>query len=529
MDRRSFLHLAATAGAVALARPAIAQDARQRVLRFVPYVDLTVLDPVWSTADVTRDHGCLIYDTLYGLDGSFKPQPQLAAGHVFEDEGLTCFVTLRQGLVFHDGTPIRAQDCIASLTRWMQAAPMGQTLNATLDALSADDDTHIRFRLKRRFPLLIQTLAQPTAPVPFIMPERIARTDVSKQITDATGSGPFRFRQDEYRPGNIAAYERFPGYQPTPAGGSGLTAGPKIAWFDRVEWHIIPDASTAAAALQHGEVDWFAQPPPEILDLVRKMRDLQVARLELLPSVCVMRMNQLNPPFDNKMIRQALLPAIEQSDFVMAAVGTDPENYVVNTGFFPPGSPMASDAGLAPLTGKRDLGESKRLLKAAGYTNQPVRLIGPTDTVATSALAQVTADLLRRLDMNVEAALSDSGTVVLRRRSMEPLDKGGWSVGCWAFPGLWFLTPATHILLRGNGKEAWFGWPTAPRLEQLRDQWMDATSPDAQQRIAREIQVVGMDELPCIPLGCVYQSTALAADLKDRVVGMPFFWNIRRA
>ena len=529
VNRRNLLSAAAALAVAGLPRPGIAQSERARTLRFVPYSDLTVLDPVWTTADIVRDHGYLIYDTLYGTDDVFQPQPQMAEGHLFEDGGRQCTITLRSGLTFHDGEPVLARDCIASLQRWMHVAPMGQTLAANLDELTAPDDRRLRFRLKRPFPLLLNVLAQPTAPVPFIMPARVAATPPNKQLTDATGSGPFRFKQDEYRPGNLAAYERFASYSPTSSKGTGLTAGPKRANFDRIEWRIIPDASTASGVLQQGEVDWISEPPAELLELLRRSPKLDVSRMELLPSVCVMRWNQLNPPFDAKAMRQALLPAIEQADFVAAAVGTDPRDSVVGTGFFPPGSPMASDAGLAPLLGKRDVDLAKQLLKQAGYDGQLVRLIGPTDTVTTAALTQVAADLFRRLGLNLDAALSDSGTVVQRRRSMEPLDKGGWSVGCWSFPGLWFLNPATHILLRGNGRDAWFGWPTAPRLEEMRDHWMATSDLDVQKEIAREIQVAAMDELPCIPLGCVYRSTVMSRDLRDRVTGMPFFWNIRRA
>lgn len=423
MNRRNLLSAAAALAAAGLPRPGVAQPERARTLRFVPYADLTVLDPVWTTADVVRDHGYLIYDTLYGTDDAFQPQPQMAEGHLFEDDGRRCTITLRPGLTFHDGEPVRASDCVASLRRWMQVAPMGQTLAANLDELSAPDDLRLRFRLKRHFPLLLNVLAQPIAPVPFIMPARVAATPPGKQIIDTTGSGPFRFKQDEYRPGSIAAYERFAGYSPTPSTAAGLTAGPKRANFDRIEWRIIPDASTAAAAMQQSEVDWYSEPPAELLELLRRSPKLEVSRLELLPSVCVMRWNQLNPPFDAKAMRQALLPAIDQADFVAAAAGTDPQDSVVGTGFFPPGAPMASDAGLASLLGKRDVGLAKRLLKEAGYNGQLVRLIGPTDTVTTSALTQVAADLFRRLGLNLDAALSDSGTVVQRRRSMEPLTR----------------------------------------------------------------------------------------------------------
>lgn len=526
MHRRSFL---AASAAAAVARPAFGQAERQRTLRFVPYADLSVFDPIWTTADITRDHGYLIYDTLYGTDDTLQPQPQLAEGHLWEQDGRTCTITLREGITFHDGEAIRARDCVASLKRWMAVAPMGQTIDALLDELSALDDRRLRFRLKRPFPLLIKVLGQSFAPVPFIMPERIAATSPREQITDLTGSGPFRIRREEYELGKLVAYERFAGYKPTTAPGRGLTAGAKHAHFDRVEWLSIPDASTAAAALQRNEIDWFGQPPPESLELLRRFRNIEIGRMELLPAVCVMRFNQLQAPFDNKRIRQALLPAISQANFVMAAVGTDPDSYAVDTGFFPPGSPMASDAGLEPLKGPRDLAKAQRLLREAGYRGEKVRLLGNTMTSGTGALAQVTADLLPRIGFDFEAALVDNASVVQRRRSMEPVDRGGWSVSCWAFPGLWFENPATNILIRGNGRDAWFGWPTAPRLEELRDAWLEAPDLAAQQRIARELQVVAMDELPCIPLGAIYRSTATSRTLRDRVTGFPIFWNIRRA
>lgn len=529
LRRDLFAATAATAAGATFGRPALAQSTRQRVLRFVPYADLTVFDPLWTTADITRDHGYLVYDTLYGTDGALQPQPQLAEGHLLERDGRLCTITLRDGITFHDGGPIRARDCVASLERWMAVAPMGQTLKALLEELVALDDRRLRFRLRRPFPLLIKVLAQPVAPVPFIMPERVARTDPREQITDDTGSGPFRFRRDEYQLGSLTAYERFAGYRPTPSTASGLTAGPKHTHFDRVEWRSIPDASTAAAALQRGEVDWFSHPPPEILELFQRSRTIALGRMELLPTVCVMRFNQLHPPFDDKRVRQALLPAISQADFVMAAAGTNPDDYRIDTGFFPPGSPMASDAGLEPLKGPRDPERARRLLREAGYGGEKVRLLGSVNAGTTSALAQVTADLLPRLGFTLEPALLDNASVVQRRRSQEPVERGGWSVSCWAFPGLWFENPATHILIRGNGRDAWFGWPSAPRLEELRDAWLDAEGLAAQQRIAREIQAVAMEELPCIPLGCVFRSTALSRSLRDRVVGMPLFWNIRRA
>ena len=518
--------LGAGAAGLALTRGAAAQ--RARVLKYVPQADLGSFDPIWTTSVVTRDHGFMIYDTLFGTDAQFRPTPQLAAGFTTERDGRVVLITLRPGLLFHDGEPIRARDCVASLERWMVRASLGQKLKSVLEALTAPDDLTLRFVLKRPLPYLIPMLGLPATPVPFIMPERVARTDPFQQITEMVGSGPFRYLRDEHVPGSFSAYAPFAGYRPTPDGGAGLTAGPKLAHFDRVEWHTLPDAATAAAALQKGEMDWFSQPPPELLELLRRNRTLAVEPLELLPYTLLLRFNSLNPPFDKAAIRRALLPAIDQADFVAACVGANAEAGIVGSGVFPAGSPSASDAGLEPLKGPRSLELAKRRLKEAGYDGQLIRILGPTDILNPSALTQVGIDLFRRLGLNLDIQLTDWATVVSRRPNKEPVEKGGWSVSFYSNPGLDLLNPATNAILRGNGAGAWFGWPTIPRLETLRDQWFDAAEPAAQAAITREMQVVAMEELPFIPLGGLRSFTATQGSLRDRVVGFPIFWNIRR-
>ncbi len=526
MRRRDLL---ASGAAAVLARPALAQSGqRARVLRFVPQADLSSLDPVWTTANVTRNMGYMVYDQLYGSDAEFRPRPQMAEGHVEEEDGRSVTITLRPGLRFHDGEPVLAKDCVASIRRWMKRHAMGQKLEPLVEELAALDDRRLRFRLKRRFPLLIEALASPVAPPCFIMPERLARTDAFTQLREVVGSGPFRFKADEYRSGDQAVFERFEGYSPTPDGGEGLTAGPKRAHFERIEWRTIPDAATAAAALQAGEIDWYEQPPPEIQQLLRRQRGIAIEPMDPLPMMALMRFNFLNPPFNDKRLRQALLPAIDQEQFMQAAVGTDPSLYVTGVGFFTPGGPMASDVALEPLKGPRSVARAKQLLREAGYTNQLIRLLGPTDILVPSALTQVALDLFRRLEVNLDAALVDWGTVVQRRTSREPLERGGWSVSMYAFSSMDFLTPATNPTLRANGRGAWFGWPDIPRLEELRDAWFEEPDLAARQALAREMQVVAMDELPFIPVGAYRSMTAVRRDLADRVRGLALFWGIRR-
>ncbi|MBW8268800.1 ABC transporter substrate-binding protein [Caldovatus aquaticus] len=526
MFRRDLL-IGAAAATAGLPRPSIAQPARGRVLKFVPQANLTSLDPIWTTAYITRNHGLMVWDTLYGVDRQFRPQPQMAEGHVFEDEGRICTITLRPGLKFHDGEPVRAADCVASLNRWMRRSPMGQKLATVVDELAAPDDRRLRFRLKRPFPLLLSALGSVNAPIPFIMPERLARTDPFQQIREAVGSGPYRFKADEFNSGSLVVYERNPDYSPTPVGQRSLLAGPKVAHFDRVEWHIIVDAATAASALQTGEIDWYEQPTPEIQQLLRRNRAIRVEPIDPLPNGAILRFNHLHPPFNDKRMRQALLPAISQEDHLVAIVGTEPGMYRMG-GVFTPGTPLASEVGLEPLKGPRSTERAKALLREAGYTNQLIRLIGPTDILAPAALTQVGVDLFRRLGVNLDAVITDWGTVVQRRASREPLERGGWSVFYTAFGAYDFLDPSGHFPLRGNGAGAWFGWPTIPKLEELRDAWFEAPDLEAQKRIAEEIQRVAMDELPYVPLGAYMSMTALRSDLADRVEGPAMFWGIRR-
>ena len=518
--------LLAAAG-LGLAAPALGQGAA-RVLRFVPQADLGGLDPVAITSNVIRNHGYMVWDTLYGTDSAFRPHPQMAEGHLLEEDGRRCTITLRPGLFFHDDEPVRATDCVASIRRWMRRSPMGQALAARTDAVEVVDDRRFRFRLSRPFPLLLEALAVPANPTLFIMPERLARTDAFQQVREAVGSGPFRFLADEFRQGNRVAYARNERYVPTGGGGTGLTAGPKLVHLDRVEWTIIPDAATAAAALTSGEVDWFEQMGPEVQQMLARNRNLVLENIDPLPLPGQFRFNHLQPPFDNPAIRRAFLHAVSQEDFMTAIVGPDPSKYETGCGFFTPHGPMANDAGLAPLRGPRSIERAKQALREAGYRGEPVRLLGTTDINSTTAQAQVAADLLRRLDLNLEVVLTDWGTVAQRRMNKGPLDQGGWSIACFASSGMDFINPVTHAQLRSDGAGAAPGWPDLPEVERLRAEWLEAPDLAAQQALARRIQAAAMEGLPYIPTGAYYSTTALRRTLRDRVKGFAIFWGIRK-
>ena len=480
---------------------------------------------------MTHNHGCMVFDTLYGQTGAelgFVATPQMVAGHVVEEDGKTWKLTLRDGLKFHDGANVLARDCVASIKRWGVRDSFGQTLMRRTDKLSAPDDRIIVFRLNKPFRLLPDALGKFSANMCAIMPERLAATDPFTQITEMTGSGPFRFKADERMQGSLFVYERFQDYKPREGGTTSMTSGPKIAHFDRVEWHILPDPATAAAALQAGEIDWWELPITDMLPMLKRHGKITVQTGAPPGTYWSLRPNHLFPPFDNPAVRRALMGAIDQTEFVTAAMGPDPSQWTVPVGFFPPGSPMASDVGLAALTGKRDFAKVRNDLEVAGYRGEKIVLLVPVDLPRIKTLCDVAAEMLQKAGMNVDYQAMDTGTMVQRRASKKPPGAGGWNAHCTGFPGLDFSSPATHGLLRGNGDQAWFGWPSSPEIEALRDQWFDAPDLATQKRICAEIQARAFVDVPYYPLGVGYLSIAYRSDLTGVLDWQPLFWNVRR-
>ena len=522
MRRRSFLATAAAS----LAMPSIGRGEAATTLRMVPFANVSVIDPLGPQA-ITRNHAFMVYDTLYGWNDHLEPEPQMAAGHAVEDDGKQVTITLRDGLRFHDREQVRAIDAVASLRRWMARNPYGQYLATITDDLSPVDDKSLRFRLSKPFPLIIKGFGAIDWPC-VVMPERIARTDPAKLIEDATGSGPFKFKKDEYNSGSRIVYERNPLYTPRGSGIARLTAGPKVVHFDRVELHIIADPATAAAALQTGEVDWFEQVPADLLELLGRKRGLRVEPIGPYDVYAVFRLNHLQPPFNSKSMRQALLPAIDQADFMRAVMGNVPESWRGDAGIFPFESPMFSTTGLEPTRGPRSVETARARLRQAGYSGQKVRLIGPADVPELTQLGRVGADLFARLGLDLDYVESDMGTIVQRRNNRGPVTQGGWSLSSGAPAAFGFMDPAVHQFIRGNGEAGLYGWPRVPRLEELRTGWFEA--PDLTQRrvIAAEMQQVAIDEVTYIPLGSHRSYTALNGELRDRVPGLPIYWNIRR-
>lgn len=520
ITRRATLSLAAGA---ALAAPAIAQPSA--ILRFIPQGNLNNPDPVWTTTTIARNHALMIWDSLYNTTATLEPRPQMVQAAELRDDGRTWRLSLRPGLAFHDGEPVRSRDCIASIARWARRRGLGQRLLTQLHEMTPVDDRTFDIRMSKPYALMPTALADNC----FIMPERVARTDPFTQITEFIGSGPFRFVRDEWVSGSQAIYARNEKYVPRQEPPDGAS-GAKIAHFDRVEWRIVPDPSTAAAALQSGEVDWVEQPLPDLLPQLRRAKGVRVMQNDRIGAICMIALNHIQPPFDNPKLRRALLPAIDQRAFMEAAYGDDAERYRTGVGVFTPGLPMATTAGLDVLTGPRDPALARRLVAESGYDGTPVILMSPSDYPDQQAFSQVIREVMVNAGIKVDYVSTDWGTLVQRRASKAAPDKGGWGMFCTTYEGASVANPASHLPMRGNGADGWFGWPTDPAMEALRDQWFDASDEAAQQRICAEMQRRAMDTVPFYPVGQRFLATAARDSLAGIIpAAYPIFWGVRRA
>jgi peptide/nickel transport system substrate-binding protein len=527
MNRKLTLGVMAAVLTMAATTIAPAAFAQQKVLKFIPQADLRILDPISTTAYITRNHGYMVYDTLFATDAKFNVQPQMVDKYEVSPDKLTYTFTLRDGLKFHDGQPVRSADCIASIERWAKRDALGQKLADATETWKAVDDKTFTLRLKRPFVLVLDALAKPSSNVPFVMPERIAKTDASTNITDATGSGPFKFVKEEWVPGSKVVYVKNADYVPRKEAPSWASGG-KVVKVDRVEWIYIPDSATAAAALNAGEVDWWEQMPPDLIPVLAKNKAVKVENIDPLGSMGLLRFNFLHPPFNNLKMRQAILYALDQNDYVLGIAG-DMKNGRVCYSFFTCGTPLSSEVGAEPMKGKRDLDKAKQLIKEAGYKGEKIVIISATDQPIVHSQSLLTTELLRKLGLNAELQAGDWGTLITRRTSKEPVEKGGWSIFHTWLVGPDLTSPATNFAVRGSGQAAWFGWPSDPDIEKLRDAWFAATDPAASKKAADAVQQRAFEFVPYVPTSQFILPTAYRTNLSGVIIApVTFMWNVEK-
>jgi peptide/nickel transport system substrate-binding protein len=531
MDRRAFLKSAAQAGTLAatagFSTPALSQRSAARTVRLVPHADLANFDPIWSSAYIARNAGLLVWDMLYGIDAKLQVQRQMVEAEDVSADGLTWTFRLRSGLKFHDGEPVLAKDAVASIRRWAARDPLGQMIKTIENELIAVDDLTFRWALKKPYPKMLLALGKISTPCCFVMPARIAATDPFKQISEYVGSGPMRFIQSEWRPGALSVFEKFADYVPRQEDPSWLAGGKRIA-AERIEWIVMPDATTAAAALQKGEVDWWELPLPDLVPTLRKHRDVIVDVQDPLGNVGVMSVNHLFQPFNDVRARRALLMAMSQEEYMQAFVGNDAGLWKPLPGYLAHGSSLYNEEGGDVLKAPRQLDAAKKLLAESNYAGEPIVCMAAQDLPHHKAWGDVTVDLLKRLGMTVDYAAVDWGTVIARRAQKKPPSQGGWHIYHTSIYGVDCVTP-TSSFLHADGKLAVNGWASSPAVETEIGAWFDATTPDEELAAARKLNRAGLDHVVYAPLGWYLRHSARRRSLAGVRSGpLPLFWDVSK-
>jgi peptide/nickel transport system substrate-binding protein len=482
----------------------------QSVLRVAPETLTRILDPHFTTSFTTRDFGYLVFDTLLAVDDHFVPKPQMAERWTVSDDKLTYTFTLRPGLKWHDGQPVTAADCVASIQRWATRDSMGQTLAKFIATLEAPDARTIRMVLKEPYGLVLDSLGKLGAPVPFMMPERIAKTPGNQQVKEIVGSGPYRFRADLFEPGVKIVLEKFADYQPRPEPPVWASGG-KVAKIDRIEMLGMPDPQTQVSALLRGEVDYLERVPADLLPLIDAKSGATAEVVSDFGFQAIMRMNHLQPPFDNVKVRQAIALAVDRTQYA-AVVAGDPKFATDCAAIFGCGMPYGSTDGI-PV---RDLAKAKALLKEANVDfAKPLVMLHVTDAPGINALGNVTRQLLVDLGFKVDMQAMDFQTFATRRLNTKSVGEGGWNIAHTTSSVVDQGNPLSNAFMVASGAPAanW-GWPKDPRTEELRLQFAKAPDEAARKKIAAELQAEAYEQVLYLPLAQFTTPSAWRTELK---------------
>lgn len=507
------------------AAPALAESTLTAAMQ----APLRSLDPLLSTAQIVRTHGFMVFETLLGMDEQYQPQPQMA-DYTVSDDKLTYTLTLRDGLMWHDGTPVTAEDCVASLNRWAQADGSAGTMMTYVESIKATSEKELVIQLKSPFAPLLELLAKPS-PIPaFMMPKRLAETPIGEQVPEMIGSGPFKFVAEEYRPGDQAVYVKNEEYVPR-SEASSWTAGAKVVNIDRVVWKAMPDMQTSINALQSGDVDLIEQVSIDLLPLLDMNEDVEYGLKNPLGAQVTGRFNHRLPPFDNPQVREAAMYALDQEMMMQTAFG-NPEYYQLCASVYGCEVPLASDVGSEYLEGSAEerMAKAKDILAASGYDGTPVLMMQPTDLNVLATQPIVAAERLREAGFVVEVESMDWATLQSRKNGWQPVSEGGWNFffTYWGVAGIW--NPLVHPLINGSGDDSsWAGWPVSPEIEELRAAYLTAGTPDEQKEIATQIQQITWDDGFYFNGGEFKSVAAWRSELQDLPSGpLTLFWGVSK-
>ena len=500
--------------------------AQTKTLKIIPHANLAILDPIWTTAYISRNHGYMIYDTLFGTTVDGKIKPQMVEKWTTSADKKTWTFTLRDGQEWHDGKPVVSEDIVASIKRWASRDTFGGNFAGFVEKYETPDAKTFIIVLKEPYGLVLESLGKPSSNVPFMMPKRIADTPGTEQIKEHIGSGPFKFVPTEFKPGEKVLYLKNDKYKPRAEAADGTTGG-KVVNVDRVEWVLIRDPQTQLNALLAGEVDLIEQPAFEQYATLKTKPDITIHDFQPAGVQFILRFNHLHPPFNNVKIRQAAMVALGQIEHLKTQVGT-PGMYKFCKSIFPCGTPLASD-NTGIYTGSANPVLAKKMLDEAGYKGEPVLLMRPTDLAAIAKLPLVAKQQLEQAGFKVDMQQMDWATLVARRAKKDAPSAGGWNAFMTAWVAGDILNPVTMAMLNAKGDTGWFGWQNDPEIEALKGKFVRANTDAEKKKLAEQLQLRAIETATHVHLGQYSNPAAVRKNVSGMLQGGQVYWNIKKS
>ncbi|WP_421990302.1 ABC transporter substrate-binding protein [Roseococcus sp.] len=506
------------AGGVAL--PWIAPPARAAgSVNLVLESEAVILDPHATTAAITRTFAYHVFDMLFAMDGQGMIKPQMVGAWEKSADGLVWNFHLRDGLLWHDGAPVTAADCVASLERWAPRDSQGRMLWAAKAELVAVDAKSFRLTLARPFPLVLDVLGKPNAPLPVMLPERLARVPVETRIREIIGSGPFKFRAADWRPGNYMVLERFEGYVPREEPNDFLAGGKRVH-LDTITLRVMPDQATGATALMAGEIDYMQYLPFDLLPRLERARGVKMLGLGGIHMFQGnFRLNHAAAPMDDPAIRRVLLHCADQTS-ILTAIGV-PDRFRAPPcpSFFLCDAPYDSRGGAEAMG--VDVEGAKRMLAQTSYRGQNLIFMTTAGSISQTA-AQVMIQNMKLAGFNVEEQQMDWGTVLARRARRE-----GWHMFGVYSNGTDMFSPLTHFYI-ANTCADYPGWDCDRDVEKLLGEFALAPTPEERRRVAAEIQTATVRHVPTVMWGQFTIPAGYRERLRDLPqAAYPMFWGAK--
>ena len=517
MPSRSSLAARLVAVAVLLgasALPAVAVKNLTAVLES----EVVFLDPHFTTANITRTFNYMVYDTLFSMDSKGAIHPQMVGDTQISEDKLEYRFTLRDGLKWHDGAPVTAADCVASLKRWGSRDVLGRMLVKATGTLEAVDAKTFVLKLTSPFPMVLEVLGKPNSIVPFIIPERQANAPGDQKITDIIGSGPFIFRRDLWRQGDTMVLERNPAYVPR-AEPPDFLAGGKVVKIDRLTLKTIPDSGTASQALIAREIDYLQYVP---FDWIARLERDQNIKVMALGGIDMFegnyRLNSAIPPFNDPAIRRVLWKVVDQPS-VLDAIGIPPKYRLESCGsFWMCGTALEAKVGAE--VAHFSIEEARAELKKTKYNGEPVVFMQLSSLTAGQA-GLVMIDALKKAGFNVDAQVMDWATLLQRRAKKE-----GWNLFAVYSNGVDMSSPLTHFYVANNCAD-YPGWSCDERITPLLSDFAFADTAEKRKSIAAQIQAFAYESTPAVMWGQFTVPAAYRATLKDLIQSsFPMFWAV---